>query len=395
MKRATHLVSDAGGHQSFTFGGVEVRHAADAHIVNGRDGSRGGVWRDPRPRSGFGAPVRVPKPLNKTRFDANSTETIYDDLSRKVFDNKNHTLAAIGKLIPSINPAKRAIEYVPAVGQEHRVNPLWGIPGTPIYADARQNNGIRKRIFDPATGLTTALFYDPRGGIIYYDRNGNKTRGPAGHGSHSNFPFVNTSGGSNDFINKTSDFSAGAGDSLTMGATAGIRQLAGVDGIVDKSSPAYGAGEATEMAIEIGASGGSAYLKHLAERKIAEKLTAEGILRKTAVSRLRGRSMSQVRKNFTKEELAKGTPHHANPLLGHPVTVARGAKGKALFPKLGVPASINGSRANIRVLSHAEHMAAHRRMIQQEELARKVVNRHTVPVRLGVDIYRRESVKNR
>ncbi len=66
------------------------------------------------------------------------------------------------------------------------------------------------------------------------------------------------------FDQSTVDFFAGFGDSLSFGATRGIRAIAGIDGGVDRCSTAYAAGEWTEIALEIVLTGGAAGLRHLA-----------------------------------------------------------------------------------------------------------------------------------
>lgn len=142
-----------------------------------------GISFDPELRAVVPVEQSGPKVVSERPYSSNSKEQVYDNSTRKIFWN-NHKLAAIGKSIPSVDRTQQGYQYIPAAGFEHVQNPLWGTPGTDLYRDAAQFKGVRKLIYDPGTHLTTALFYDPRPGAVYYS-GGNHTRGPAEGGGIS------------------------------------------------------------------------------------------------------------------------------------------------------------------------------------------------------------------
>jgi RHS repeat-associated protein len=157
------------------------------------------------------------------------------------------------------------------------------------------------------------------------------------------------------------DFFAGAGDSLTFGLTGWIRDYFDL-GHVDKSSGAYRAGEYTEIAVEILATGGSALLKRLA----------------------RGASRSAVRGQFARLTAGisrnGGQLHHLNPLFGHP------GGAPTLFPLGGLPAWLHSGEWNLKLLTSAEHLAAHLWLRRLENLARSFVNPLTTAGRIVTDV---------
>ncbi len=140
-----------------------------------------------------------------------------------------------------------------------------------------------------------------------------------------------------DWLNNTSDFIAGAGDSLTFGGTALIRRLLN-DGCdtANTSSGWYTAGEYTETGAEIMLTLGSASLKKLAANASREVVYKEA---------------RQMTSSIVRE--AGEQAHHVNPLFGHPGGSA------ALFPTGGLPAWIHSSPWNILVLPAAEHTVEH------------------------------------
>jgi len=170
-----------------------------------------------------------------------------------------------------------------------------------------------------------------------------------------------------DAFNDISNFAAGAGDSLTFGATDWVRgQLPGdVNDVVNYDSGAYIGGEVTEVVIELGATGGAAGLKHAAE----------------------GASRSAARNAFrrmTKDVVRDGKQlHHLNPLFGHP------GGAKALFPTGGLPAAIHSHPFNLKLLDRAAHTRAHRWIRTLERGWSKAVNLPLTIARAGADLLRK------
>ena len=162
-----------------------------------------------------------------------------------------------------------------------------------------------------------------------------------------------------DFLDGMADFFAGFGDSATFGLTAKVRSALDCDDVVDKSSGAYAAGEWTEIAIEIGISAGGA-----AANKLATKAALQGVNAYADV----GYKALKTPKMFR---------HHVNPLKGHP------GGSRTMFPTLGLPASIRSSKANLRVVTSAEHLAAHRRLRKAEAILQGFVNVPMTGARVG------------
>ncbi len=153
-----------------------------------------------------------------------------------------------------------------------------------------------------------------------------------------------------DGLEPLSDFSAGFGDSLTFGGTRKIRQMMGIDGVVNHCSPAYKTGEYTEVATEIALTGGSAALRRAAANTS-----------RVAVRNAFKRATRSIARNG-------GKMHHVNPLFGHP------GGTRALFPTAGLPSGLAHHRLNLALLGAAEHTAAHRRLRALERLAATAVN---------------------
>jgi hypothetical protein len=143
-----------------------------------------------------------------------------------------------------------------------------------------------------------------------------------------------------DWFDNFVNFATGFTDSLTFGITDGIRELIGLNDVVDHESGYYIAGEATEIGIEIIATGGSATLKHLA-REGGERATR--------------RAYREAAELYP--DIARGQArHHRIPLNGHPVQLGA---GPSLFPTNGLPVWLNTNRFTIRVVTAEEHLAAH------------------------------------
>ena len=153
-----------------------------------------------------------------------------------------------------------------------------------------------------------------------------------------------------DGLEPLSDFSAGFGDSLSFGGTRKIRQMMGIDGVVNHCSPAYKTGEYTEVATEIALTGGSAALRRAAANTS-----------RVAVRNAFKRATRSIARNG-------GKMHHVNPLFGHP------GGARALFPTAGLPSGLAHHRLNLVLLGAAEHTAAHRRLRAFERLAATAVN---------------------
>jgi RHS repeat-associated protein len=256
--------------------------------------------------------------------------------------------------------------------------PTFGFGGQHGYYTDRWTGLVlmTHRHYDPSTGRFVTR--DPigyRGGIGLYAFCGNN-------------PITEMDPSGLDWLDTAANFSAGAGDSVSGGLTIFVRRALHCDDVVDKSSGAYVCGEATELTVEVVASGGSALAKRAAARAITGKMLEEGITRTAAKRALRRESEEQITRNFTREELAKGTPHHVHPLNGHPLQLTRMRPRQTLYPTIGLGARVNGARRNIRILNHVRHMAAHRRLLRAEAIATRAFNRYTGTARAVGDIYR-------
>jgi RHS repeat-associated protein len=187
-----------------------------------------------------------------------------------------------------------------------------------ILADIFANNG------DPATSREESIGFggqngyftdsDTPAGLIclghrYYDTGTGRfiNRDPIGYQGGANLyafsggnPVNEVDPSGTDWVDATSNFCAGAGDSLTFGGThwlrLGVGDLVGCgdpNTVVDTSSGAYNAGVWTETGVEVVATCGSAGLKHLAERAIAKELAeaAADITRDDAQRIIRSRGL--------------------------------------------------------------------------------------------------------
>jgi RHS repeat-associated protein len=196
------------------------------------------------------------------------------------------------------------------------------------------------REWDPETGLYyyRARYYDPRlgrfisedpigflGGVNFYGYVGNS---PA--------QFLDPMG--EDWIDATlyygAQFSAGFGDTLSFGVTGYIRKLWDVDDLVDRCSGWYKGGMYSEIGLEVGLTGVSFALRGAAK----------------------GVTQTAVRRGLT----AHGTQgvsamHHINPLKS------------SLFPTAVLPEAVRHGSLNTKLLTTAEHTAAHADLARAEK----------------------------
>ena len=168
-------------------------------------------------------------------------------------------------------------------------------------------------------------------------------------------------------------FVAGGADSLTFGATSGLRSLYSANEINYKG--AYIAGEVTETAAELALTGCSAALKKAAtkviDKKASEIIAKKGVqvitkeVQEKAVKDAKiqlGKKLRTKARNILKADGITIKPgeeiHHIQSLLGHP-----GSGASSLFPTIGVPWLAN-SKFNLQVLDKASHVKAHRNPTQ-------------------------------
>jgi len=146
-------------------------------------------------------------------------------------------------------------------------------------------------------------------------------------------------------------FAVGFGDSLSLGLTRAWRVATDTDGGVNTCGSAYQAGEWTEVALEVGLTGGGALLRR----------GAVGLSRSAIRASARG-AMSAVRRPGT-------AVHHIHALFGHP-GAARG-----LFPMASLPSWIHSGRWNLVVLDRVAHTMAHRNAVVAERLLESTMMR--------------------
>ncbi len=225
--------------------------------------------------------------------------------------------------------------------------------------------------------LLSARYYDPTNGRFL-------NRDPIGYDGGMNLygyagdnPVNEIDPDGCDWLDDESNFWSGAGSSLTFGLTDDIHKEMGTSGFVDEHSNDYAWGVYSEMAVELIATAGSAGLKKLAAKKIAE-VGAEAI---------RAEATRQAAKIIPKSlRPLKTYVHHIHPLLGHPINLTKGRTVLTLFPTGGLPAAINSSRLNLRSLTYAEHMAAHSKLIRLEKGLVIGFNRYTITGRVVHDV---------
>ncbi len=147
-----------------------------------------------------------------------------------------------------------------------------------------------------------------------------------------------------DGLEPLSNFSAGFGDTMTFGLTDWVRDQIGGNEVVDHCSGAYAAGMYTEIGAEAVLAGGS-----FALRGAAKGMTQAAARRGLSSAIPRGvRGVSAL--------------HHINPLKA------------GLFPTAPLPAAIRHHRLNLKLLSRADHLAAHRALLRNEKILSTVFN---------------------
>jgi uncharacterized protein RhaS with RHS repeats len=140
-----------------------------------------------------------------------------------------------------------------------------------------------------------------------------------------------------DFIDQATNFSAGFGDTISLGLTSYIREQWGIDGGVNKCSGAYAAGVYAELGLELATIGASFALRAAA----------------------RSISQTAARRGFAGQRGTQGVSaaHHFNPLKS------------GLFPTASLPAWIRHSPLNVKILSNTAHTAAHKNLVRAEAYA--------------------------
>ena len=138
-------------------------------------------------------------------------------------------------------------------------------------------------------------------------------------------------------------FSAGFGDSASFGLTSVLRDNISFLGGVDKMSNYYIAGEVTDICTGVFSFGLSNALK-------------AGIRNLSKSEERLIKSAARSTPAYKKIKAPGITPHHINPIFGH-----FGGK-PSFFPTGALPLSINSSSYNLKGLSHAEHVQAHRKL---------------------------------
>ncbi len=147
-------------------------------------------------------------------------------------------------------------------------------------------------------------------------------------------------------LEDVSNFTAGFGDSLTLGGTSLVRDLIGGNELIDKCSFAYSSGEWFQTGAETTLSLGGAALRRLAAN----------------ASR---RLVRNASRRLTRHIVRNGNHlHHRLPLFGHP------GGAPALFPTGGLPAWFHSGPLNRTLVNPTRHWGLHRRLRQAEDLLR-------------------------
>ena len=176
-------------------------------------------------------------------------------------------------------------------------------------------------------------------------------------------------------------FLTGIGDSFSFGLTEIARErMWGEEAAQIHYQGVYRVGEWTEVAIEIGVTGGGALLKRAASKAVAKEAAelgarSVGIEISEAAKRAIDVASAKLKNELRREarEIAAATKgeivHHINTLVGHPPYRGRGPVRSA-FPTLGVRWLANNKRnlMTIAKSSSATHARLHQRAYLAEEL---------------------------
>jgi hypothetical protein len=174
-----------------------------------------------------------------------------------------------------------------------------------------------------------------------------------------------------DWLDDTTNFASGFGDTISLGATNWVRDQMGTNGAVNFCSSAYANGGYSALAIEVAASGGSAFLK-IGARKLTQ---------------------AQARKNLPKHfrDLyptgKNASIHHINPLFGHPKSTypsfQRILGGNTTFPTAALSASIRHGKFNIAKVGNNVHANLHKITYVADILAKVFFNQAVTAGRIA------------
>ena len=193
-------------------------------------------------------------------------------------------------------------------------------------------------------------------------------------------------------LQAAADFSAGFGDTLSMGATTLLREHVFDIHTVNYESTAYFAGEITETTAEILLTGGGALLRRQARRVLRNQAKRKAVenARRRAVRQARrrdfpGRSPRRAPRDPATGQVLEG--HHEPPVYGHPADRGLPAT-EARFPSAGLPEGTRilpspGNPRSVRAhLTRTEHLERHRYLRRLDAVDRARARTH--PARTAV-----------
>jgi RHS repeat-associated protein len=256
---------------------------------------------------------------------------------------KSYLTDALGSVLAMTNEGQNPEVFYGynAYGETQALGVDGDIPNNSNQYTARENDGLvggtnggalyyyRARYYDPV--LKRFITQDPIGLVaganLYAYVNGDSINSYDPLGLYS----------FDDFIDQATNFSAGFGDTISLGLTSYIREQWGIDGGVNKCSGAYAAGVYAELGLELATIGASFALRAAA----------------------RSISQTAARRGFAGQRGTQGVSaaHHFNPLKS------------GLFPTASLPAWIRHSPLNVKILSNTAHTAAHKNLVRAEAYA--------------------------